>query len=287
MSSFNRDILYIMTNILVLTDFSEVANFGISTAVQLALTNEAKIHILHNMENDEFIEINLGKENYYRIGNVSDQQLDMILNEWNQIAEEKKLSFYYRATGSDLIENIKKFIIQQDIDLVIMGATGKGKKWQQEWGSTTEKVIKNINIPVLIVKEHDDEFILKTIVFASSFDAIEKETFRKFLQLIPLEKDATIHLLTINTESYFTQPSLLAKEAMNDYKEIARPIHTKTHFYRDYNINSGIRHFNDQIKPDLVVMSNKIKKPIKHILVGNEAVKLANRSTFPVLIMDY
>ncbi len=276
-----------MNNILVLTDFSEVSNYGFSTAIYFAVNTQTKIHILHNMETNEFIEINLGKENNYKIGNICDHQLDLILNEWNRIADEQKISFYYRATGGKLIENIKNIIQQYNIDLIIMGATGKGKKWQNEWGSTTEKVIKNLNIPVLIVKDYDDKFQLKTIVFASSFDAREKETFRKFLQLMPIEKEATIHLLTINTESYFTQPSLLAKEAMNDYKEIARPIHTKTHFFRDYNINSGIRHFNEKIKPDLVVMSNKVKKPIKHILVGNEAVKLANRSTFPVLIMDY
>ena len=74
---------------------------------------------------------------------------------------------------------------------------------------------------------------------------------------------------------------------MDDFVEIAKPVKAKKHFYQDYSVRAGIRHFTEELKPSLVVMSNKVRKPVKRMLFGNDALEVAHTSRYPVLIINY
>jgi hypothetical protein len=107
------------------------------------------------------------------------------------------------------------------------------------------------------------------------------------LNLLSFSPSAIFYLLAINTESYFGQPAPLMNEAMEDFIELASPYRCEKRFYRDYNVNAGIRHFAEEVNPNLIVMSDKHKKPLKHLIFGHEAVKVASQADYPVLIIDY
>lgn len=273
-----------MKSILALTDFSPIAMHGVEAGLKFAEELRAELTILYAEKDGFTIDANLNdkQELPHLIKNLSHKEQ---INEWIRLSEglpKVNLKLENKSFEIAFIQLLQK----TDFDIIIMSSTGKGSS-KEYWGSTTEMVVSEARIPVLILKDALQETSFHKILFASSFDEDEKRCFQIMKELIPISKKANIHLLSINTESYFTQPSSLIMEVMEDYKEMAMPINSEVHFFRDYNVDAGIRHFADELKPDLIVMSDKNKKPVKHLLMGHDALKVASMSKFPVLILDY
>ena len=95
-----------------------------------------------------------------------------------------------------------------------------------------------------------------------------------------------IHLVNVNTPGWFSQPYALSKSAMDDFKELCYPLKCYTHFYKDLNVDAGIRHLSEDIKADLVTISNFERHPIKRIFSGSSVEALVNHSEIPVLSID-
>lgn len=168
-----------------------------------------------------------------------------------------------------------------------MGSSVAGGKKEYVWGSNTEKIVKHVDIPVMVIKKPIKKYTLNNIVFASSFDTNERDILKYALNLLQPPKDAVIHLLSVDTSSFFTQPMGLMKTAMKEIETLVEPYNTKSHFYVDYSIEAGIRHFLEEVQPDILIMSNKNEKPIKRFLSGNNTIRAINHSDFPVLSIDY
>ena len=82
-----------------------------------------------------------------------------------------------------------------------------------------------------------------------------------------------IHLLEVNTYGWFSQPYVLAKELMNDFAQLCPPLPCKKHFYRDYSVDAGIRHFAEKVNADLIVISNYNQHPIRRIFQGSSVLR--------------
>lgn len=273
-----------MKNILVLTDFSINAQKGVLTGFKFARDHDAKLTILNAENGGTSIEINL-KEHTISPEQIGDEVKSGQINEWIHLANTVSYGNLILVDKS-LKEVLKTHLNLIEFDLLIMTGTGEGLS-KEYWGSTTEMVVTEANIPVLVLNDEISNSSFKKIIYASSFNESERKCFHIMIDLIPISPDATIHFLSINTESYFTQPYPLMVEVMEDYKEMALPISSEIHFFRDYDVNKGIIQFAEELIPDLIAMTDKRKKPLKHLLFGHEAVRVASMSHFPVLVLDY
>jgi nucleotide-binding universal stress UspA family protein len=209
------------------------------------------------------------------------------IRKWKELAKKHNVVARYLTGSADFIKKIFHITGLLDIDIIVMGSSGAGGKKGFSWGSNTEKVVKHVDIPVLVIKKPMKEYRIDNIVFASSFDSHEKAVLKYALDLLSPPHDAVIHLLSIDTSSFFTQPMALMQTAMKEFESIAAPFNVKSHFYNDYSIEAGIRHFLEEVQPDLLIMSNKNEKPIKRFLSGNHTIRAINYLEFPVLSIDY
>ena len=164
------------------------------------------------------------------------------------------------------------------------GATGKNERFI---GSNTQKIVRNVHTPVLVIKEPLKDYSFQEVVFASNFDEVEMEAYQWFLKFIRPFQPKTIHLLSINTTSWFSQPFALMKEAMQDFKDVTDFAACKIHFYKDASVDAGIRHFMKKINADLVAISNRRHRPMDRILNGSNVEMLVNHSDLPVLSVDF
>ena len=276
-----------MRSILALTDYSTLSEFAITAAFKLAKQYGAELTIFHNSMAGELIEY--GVEHDLQIKTIEPNSEDNTSNlvAWNALATEHKIQPTILFGSGKILKNIDHIVQKYDIDIIIMGSTGAGGKKEYLWGSNTQRVVENVDCPVLIIKKEMSDYRLDNIVFASSFNKEDKEVFSYFLNLINPPKDAIIHLLTVDTDSFFNQPSPLMKEVFKDYQKLAQPYKTEAHFYQGYSVDAGIRKFLHEVNPDILVMSNRFNKPIKHALQGNETLRAVNHSEFPVLTIDY
>ncbi len=142
-------------NILVPTDMSEIAEKSLLYALSIAENYKSKLHFCYIIES---IESELG---YVPL--LSIEQLEKI-DLYNRIEAEH----YFEHIKNKFLNNynnfkicidkgivykkILEYIVNNDIDLIIMGMHGKNKIENFIFGSNTEKILRLTKQPILVLK---------------------------------------------------------------------------------------------------------------------------------------
>lgn len=274
-----------MKHILVPTDFSECAQFALDAAIQLARKFEAAIHLYHC--------INLPSE----WGELSDDQkkaypqiiakIEAALEAFESIKKVHiDLDITSSYSGGKLVEEVKKTIDKKEIDFVIMGSHGKSGASEIFIGSNTQKVVRLIHRPILVIKRPLKALAFNNVVFASNFNLNEQTPFLKFKKFIePFQPK--IHFLGIITSYFFDVPASVTKSAIENFQKMAAPFESEAHLFKKSNIEAGVREFSEKINADLIAISNFNRRPIKRMLMGSNVEALVNHSDIPVLSIDF
>lgn len=270
-----------MKKILVPTDFSKHAEYALKVAAQIAKKNGGEIAIVHMLElpssgNDaistshEIPELMLFK-------NIALQKLEETANSdfLEGIKVEKYIQFEMAFDG------IIKMGNAQNADLIVMGSHG-AKGFQEMFiGSNTEKVVRNSDIPVLVIKKEDDDFSADKFVFASDFSDEIKKPFAKVVDFAN-KFNSHIYMVNINTPNNFKSTEV-AQNTMDKFASNFEIKNYSTHIYNDVNVEKGILHFAKSIKADLIGMSTHGRKGISHFFNGSISEDLVNHAKRAVI----
>lgn len=275
-----------MKNILVPTDFSACAEHAVEAAAQLAKKFNAIVYLFHNVTLPPYLEelSEAEKEN-------DSEVLQLMLNADVLLAEAKKKfdkSFAYPIVSrGNLIDNIQEIVKTKSIDMVVMGSHGTSGKNEFFIGSNTQKAVRIVHCPVLVLKEPLKKLDFDKIVYASNFNLDERDSMVAAKNFIKHFLPKEIHLLTIHTSDFFGAPYIIEKAAMDDCSKLFRPFKVRNHIYRDFTVSGGIQNFVTENKPDLLVVSNHNRRPLKRMLAGSNVEMLINHVDVPVLSIDY
>ncbi len=274
--------------ILVPTDFSIYAHHAMEMAQFIATSMDGEIHFYHSANVPDDWEDLSAEERHLdevnkKVAIRSGKRLDQLIQE----CENKSIKCFGHFTGGKFIDNIHEVLDKHSFDLIVMGSHGVSSK--EEWfiGSNTQKVVRRLHIPTLVVKRKPLDVHFKEVVFTSEMLKRDEESFRHFLAFLAPFKPDIIHLLMINTGSFFNQPSILTKESIKEFEQIAAGYNCQSHFYTDYSVEAGIRHFTEEQKLDLVGISSLYSNKIKRIFQGSIVEMLVNHSEAPVYVIDY
>ncbi len=272
--------------ILVPTDFSRFSQYAFDAAIEIAQIHKGEVHLYHsaNIPDDwEDLPAETRYKDFFnkkiaiRAGNT--------LKEWQKRALEKGIPCDYHYTGGAYIQNIEEVLQKVEIDLIIMGSFGKSKI-TAGLGSQTIKTIRKFDIPVLVLKTDLSSAQFKKVGFATGLNLEDQQAFHSFLRLIKPFPIQEIHIISIDTGSWFSQPGILMKEALKDFAAIAKEYNVNTHFYRDYSVHAGVTHFVDEFKLDLVAINNHISSPIKRFFQGSNVEAIVMETDIPVLSIN-
>jgi nucleotide-binding universal stress UspA family protein len=273
-------------NILVPTDFSPCASFAVQAAALLAKKQNALLHIIScttPVKEKSATQELPGEEDAAYKRQVNNT--NVLLKDLENNLKAKLENITHKQVFGTLIDAIRIYIEDNQIDLIVMGSHGVSGKSEYFIGSNTQKVVRKVHVPVLVVKNPMESVDFKKVVFASTFNLSDKAVFKKMIDIVGTDQPE-IHLVMVNTLGWFGQPYALSKAAMEDFKELCYPLKCYTHFYRDLNVDAGIRHISEDINADLITISNLERHPIKRIFTGSSVEALVNHSEIPVLSMD-
>jgi len=273
--------------ILVPTDFSECANNALDAACLLGEKFGAEIHLYHSTDlpeewEDLPVEIKV-KDSVNRA--LALQVKSKLLNETKKI-EAYGLQSQIHYTGGKFLKNIEEIIDENNFDLIVMGS--KGTRGKQEWfvGSNAQKVIRYVHLNTLIVKNKIENLSFSKVVFASNLATNDKSSLKRFLEFLKPFDVKEFHILAVDTFGFFSQPSILMLEALEDFKKLVIGIDCHTHFVSDYSTDSGIRNFAKNYNIDLIGISHTSRNPIKRLFQGSNVEMLINHADLPVLCLD-
>jgi nucleotide-binding universal stress UspA family protein len=272
-----------MKKILVPTDFSACAEYAMETGLMFAEKFDAQLYFLHIIKED----LSRKKSSTYQ--SELEQKIanaDQLFSKWYTKAKEISVNLISGIKTGKFIDILSHVVDEVNPDFIIMGSHGASGKKEYFIGSNTQKAVRAIHRPFFIVKEKLEKLHFEKVVFASRFNEADKGPFQYFLRFMePFNPE--IHLVTINTYSWFSQPYVILKEVMKDFESLATGFKCRSHFFSDLSVDAGIRHFSIQMGADLVVVSNLERSPIKRTLSGSNVEALVNHSKLPVLSVDY
>lgn len=276
-----------MKNILVPTDFSATASNAINVAFDLANDFNATIHLFTCLDIDPQWK-NLSEEEKSKRSEEQQKihNAKTLLQEWVNLAKERNIPITTSYTGGVLKVKILEAIEENDIDFIVMGSHGTSGKNEFFIGSNTQKVVRGVHCPVLVIKEDLKDYVIDKMIFVSNFDEKELDAFQYFLDFTA-GIDAEIHLVEINTSNWYSQPNYLVKKSMEKFAERCKDRVCKTHFFRDWSVDAGVRRLTREIGADLIAISNQSRHPIKRMTAGSNVEMLINHAKVPVLSIDF
>lgn len=188
--------------------------------------------------------------------------------------------------GGTLPKSVADYVGRSAADLVVMGSHGASGKNEYFIGSNTQKVVREVHCPVLVVKEPLEKLNFEKVVYASSFHQKERKAFLKFKEFVkPFVPE--IHLVEIHTSSFFDPPYILSRQALEEFKGLCAPFRCETHVFRNFSVDRGVRAFAEKIGAGLIGISNHYRHPLRRMLSGSNVEALVNHSDIPVLSIDY
>jgi len=271
-----------MKRILVPIDFSEQAACAVRTAANIARKSGAEVFLLHMLDlpaNDTDLSAH---------GDASSPAkafyLQQIHEKIKKIIESESLEgvkvseeVRFHKTFSGIINYSKEL----GTDLIIMGSHGATGLREMFIGSNTEKVVRNSDIPVLVVKSGYGDFDMNKFVFASNFKEEVKPSFGRLLKFIS-KFDAELHLLFVNTIHNFETTKKTNKRMKKFVKDFDMPKYTMT-IYNDRSIEKGIINFSKEIGVDIIALNTHQRSGLSSMFNDSISQDLVNHALKPVI----
>lgn len=272
-----------MKSILVPIDFSDQAKYAAKVAASIAREVDAKLVLLHMLE----IPTGVVDPASFGTSNNTPSALLFLDRARQKFATFSSEPFFHGLEIEESVHFHKAFdgIIaeskEKEVDLIVMGSKGTSGLEEMLVGSNTEKVVRNSEIPVLVVKKEIENFKVENIVFASNFNIKNKVTFQSILNFTKVF-DAKIHLLKINTIHNF-ETTKQSSDAIRDFINGYDLGDYSLNIYNDVTVEKGILNFSKLIDADLIVLNTHGRRGLMHLFNGSIGEDLANHANLPVV----
>ena len=159
-----------LKQILVATDFSEVADAALAYGRELARTFGATLHVLHVADD---VYVRLGGDAYVAV--LPELQQDIEKHAQQRLAEllvdndknplpVKPVVVTATATALAIVD----YAAEANIDLIVVGTHGRGAVAHLLLGSIAERVVRTARCPVLTVRRPERDFVTPDLPVASA-----------------------------------------------------------------------------------------------------------------------
>lgn len=270
-----------MKRILVPTDFSKHAEYALKVAAQIARDNDGEIFLVHMLEfPNQMVDAVSGGADIPEIMlfmKKAHEKLEELIE--SDFLEGIKVSEAVKFEKA--FEGILKASQKNNVDLVVMGSHGASGFQELLIGSNTEKVVRNSDAPVLVIKSDDNDFKIERFVFASDFSKETKGPFEKIVKFAEVF-GAHLDLVMVNTPNSF-KTSIAAQKIMKDFVTQFPITNYSLHIYNDSNIENGILNFANGVNADLIGMCTHGRTSLYHFFNGSISEGLVNHSNKPVV----
>jgi len=274
-----------MKKILVPVDFSKHSEYAMEVAANLARKNDAEIYALHMMGiSDTLLSKSQSKKMFEGI-----YYMKLAEKSFKELLDKDYLKGI-RVT--DTVYNYKNFDELNDVanefkaDLIVMGSHGSSGLSEVFVGSNTEKVVRNSDIPVLVVKYKKETFKIKKAVFACDFTQENIVAYRKAMNLFN-KMGSEVKLLYVNLPGQQYRSSNEMEERVKKFISEAENGNMDrmkdVDYYNDYEVEDGIFNYSNKTNVDAIALPTHGRRGLSHFFSGSISEDLVNHSKIPVI----
>lgn len=268
--------------IIVPIDFSEHSDYALETAAIMARQYNAEILALHMLELSDSVLL--------KADDVQNEKALFYL----KLAEKRFQEFLDKDYLNDIkvtpmvkhykvFSEVSKVADEHSVDLIVMGSHGTSGFSELFMGSNTERVVRNSNIPVLVIKKKPHNLSFNKIILGTNFQKESRDIYKKVNNAFG---DNELYLLHVNVPNDNFRSTTELEELANDFllgSDGNLDAKKKVHFVSDYTVENGIANFAKKVDADLIVVSTHGRTGIAHFFEGSITEDIANHANLPVL----
>ncbi len=269
-----------MKKIIVPLDFSEQSEYALKVAASLAKKHGAEILALHMLELNQAMMTS--SEGFH-----PEQTVFLIKMAEKRFKEFLDKDYLKGIQLTPIIKHYKVFSEVNEIakenkaELIVMGSHGTDGLKEIFVGSNAEKVVRNAEIPVLVIKNEMDDFKIDRLVFACDFKEENLPAFKR-AQAFAEMLSAEIDLVYINTPGDSFLNTSDTYERINKFLHLAN-IGQQVEIYNDYTVERGILNYSENNSADAIAIPTHGRKGLSHFFMGSIGEDVANHSKIPVV----
>jgi nucleotide-binding universal stress UspA family protein len=273
-----------MKKIIVPIDFSKHSEYALKTAAQLANKYNAELLALHMLEMSDIMLTATDGEQYQKAVfflKLAEQKFEVFLKK-PYLKDVKIIPIVKHFKVFSEVNDVAK---EKDADLIIMGSHGASGLKEFFVGSNTERVVRNADIPVLVLKHDIQNANFDSVLFATDF---EEESVAPYLRASRLfEKlGSKLTLLYVNLPNERFKSSIEIENKIIEFLIAANGNLDKLNsvaYHADYTVEQGILNYANKIGADLIAIPTHGRKGVTHFFAGSIGEDIANHSELPVI----
>jgi nucleotide-binding universal stress UspA family protein len=184
--------------------------------------------------------------------------------------------------NNHFVDTLEKYVLANNIQLIIMGITGATRLGQIFMGSNTLRIIRRKTVPVIIVPPDAKSKSAKNVMFISDFkdvqNTIPADSIKKILNLF----NPALHIVNVDSEHYV--------ELTEEYKTQRRKLHEmmaeynpEYYFIRIYDFMEAINQFVADKNIDMIITVPKNQSFFANLFKTTHTSKLAYHSHVPIV----
>jgi nucleotide-binding universal stress UspA family protein len=260
-----------MKNILVPIGSSNAAITTLQYAIDLAQKIDANVYVISVFQ--EFSRVGGMSKVNTLLKEESENRIDDVLKS----VDKKDVSVIAHPIKGEILEGVKRFNKHVPVDLMVLSPRSNSVREEVYLGKTSGKLVRETNIPVLVIPDNEVFEIPAKILMA-----FKDGNFPKKKMLEPLCKfqkyfESELHLLHVETPD--CTPEML--EVSGKLKRISDS-YTQTKNATTYQ--GVLEHFKIH-EPDMLCVVRRKRGFFKKLWQANEVLKKVFYTTKPLLIL--
>ncbi|WP_047417459.1 universal stress protein [Cellulophaga sp. Hel_I_12] len=215
------------------------------------------------------------------LGNVAEKVTESSIERLKEIitkVDAKNLTIKIATYNGDIISGLKDINKELGIDLIILSPKSNDINESLYLGNTSGKIIKQTNIPSLIVPKGTIFTPYKTILTAFKSGVLKRKRILDPLVIIKKKFSSKVNLLLVKTPGY-TDDDLKINTALMDISEHLTLTQNATTYL------GVLEHFQAQ-HPDLLCVFRRKRGFFKKLWEKNTISKSEFYSAVPVLVLN-
>ncbi len=272
-----------ITNILIPTDFSEVANNALDFAVDLCRKTGAMAHILH-VKHIPVMDATFPAETYQiYLDEVQKASAEGLAKIEADILKTSGIRYKLHATMGFVNDEIQSFVNKNEIDLIVMGTTGASGLQEILIGSNAASVVGKSEIPVFVIPPSAKHSDFRHILYSTDYNEPEFPSVARLIYFADLYK-AKITVLHVKTEfdMYFDSE----KNFFNRNKEnISYPDITIVNMDK-VETTDAINKYIEEKGVDMVVLAKHNRSWFDRLFHRSLSKKMTYHTKVPLLVLN-
>lgn len=183
------------------------------------------------------------------------------------------------------LDSLEKYVLKNNIQLIIMGITGATRLGQILMGSNTLNIVRRGVVPVIIVPPDARSQSAKNVMLLSDFRDIEHtipaESVKSVLNLF----NPSLHIVNVDHEHYVELTEEYKAERAK-LETLLKDFHPEFYFIRMFDFMEAINQFVADKKIDLILTFPRRHSFLTHIFKTTNTSKLAYHSHVPIVAIN-